>query len=406
MKKSMRGSILVYFAAILVLAGLVAGTMAYVKWAKARREKTQQAAVEQTQADAETRLAKVKVVEIIPVPFTDILVLPGTAKAYEDIDLASKLSGVIEWIGPKEGGRVKKGEKLLQVEVKSVETRVSDARARYEQALKDYERAKKLHEENIISKNQLDDAQTTLETSKASLDSASVQLDDGTLYSPISGVLDRLDVDRGEYINPGQTVMKIVDIDKVYIELPVPEKDILYFEKGQKVDLEISMPRQSPSCPNPKEIDGEIQCWFEGNIDFVSMTAEPSTRTYTVKVLVDNATGILRPGMIVRAHLIRRELQDAIAVPFFTIIDRENGKAVFVVEDGVARARAIKYGTFEKGLVEVRKGLEPGDRLVLVGQRNLVDGQTVEVTQDLTSLAKQWIAQGRDLSELSSDILK
>jgi membrane fusion protein (multidrug efflux system) len=406
MKGNAKGSILVYFAAILVLVGLVAGTMAYVKWAKAKREKTQQAAVEQTQAEAETRLAKVKIVEIIPVPFTDVLVLPGTTMAYEDIDLASKLSGVIEWIGPKEGGRVKKGEKLLQVEVKSVETRVSETRARYEQALKDYERAKKLHEENIISKNQLDDAQTTLETSKASLDSASVTLGDGTLYSPIGGVLDRLDVDRGEYISPGQTVMKIVDIDKVYIELPVPEKDILYFEKGQKVDLEFSMPRQSSSCKNPKEVEGEKQCWFSGKIDFISMTADSSTRTYTVKVLVDNATGILRPGMIVRAHLIRRELEDAIAVPFFTIIEREDGKAVFVIEDGVARARSIKYGTFDKGLVEVRKGLQPGERLVLVGQRTLVDGQKVEITQDVTPLAKQWIAQGKDLSELSIDILK
>ncbi len=405
MKGNMKGNILVYFAAVLVIAGLAAGTMAYVKWAQNKQQQTQQEAVEQTQTEVETRLAKVKVVEIIPIPFIDILVLPGTARAYEDIDLASRLSGVIEWIGPKEGGRVKKGAKLLQVEVKSVETRVSDTRARYEQALKDYERARKLHGENIISKNQLDNAKTDLDTSKAALDSASVELGAGTLYSPISGILDRLDVDRGEYIEPGQTVMKIVDIDKVYIELPIPEKDILYFEKEQKVDLEISMPRQS-ACPNPKEVDGERQCWFVGTIDFIAMTADPSTRTYTVKVLVDNSSSILRPGMIVRAHLIRRELEEAIAVPFFTIIDREDGKAVFVVEDGVARARAIKYGTFEKGLVEVRTGLKPGDRLVLVGQRSLVDGQKVEVTQDVTPLAKKWIAQGRDLSELSIDILK
>lgn len=127
MKSNVKKSIFVYFAAIVVLAGLVAGMMAYVNWAKAKREKAQQEAVEQTQAEAETRLAKVKIVEIIPIPFTDILVLPGTTAAYEDIDLASKLSGVIEWIGPKEGGRVKKGEKLLQVEVKSVETQVSEA---------------------------------------------------------------------------------------------------------------------------------------------------------------------------------------------------------------------------------------------------------------------------------------
>ena len=214
MRVNRKGRILVYLVALLVIAGLVGGTMVYVKWAQQNRANTQQKAVEKTQNEAEARLAKVKIVEVIPIPFIDILILPGTARAYQDINLAGKLNGVIKWIGPKEGERVKKGAKLLQVDVKSMKTKVTENRARYEQALKDYERAKKLHGENIISKNQLDNAKTLLETSKASLDSASVDLGDGTLYSPISGILDRLNVDRGEYINPGQTVMKIVDIDK------------------------------------------------------------------------------------------------------------------------------------------------------------------------------------------------
>ncbi len=400
-----KGSFLVYVVALLVFACLVGAMLMYVKWVNTKQEHSQQAAVEHTQREAETRLTKVKIVKILPIPFTDVLILPGTVKPFQDIDLASKLSGVIEWVGPQEGERVKKGEKLLQVGVESVKTRVTEARARYKQALKNYKRAQKLHHESIISNNQLDAAKTQLDTLKASLDSASVALGDGTLYSPISGVLDRRDVDRGEYINPGQTVMRIVNIEHVYVELPVPEKDILYFEKGQTVDLEMSVPGVG-KCQTPKEINGEKQCWFTGTIDFISVTADPATRTYMVKVLIDNVDGILRPGMILRAHLVRRKLDNAIAVPFFTIIDREHGKAVFVVDDDVAHARIIQYGTFEKGLVEVRSGLQLGDRLVIVGQRGLVDGQKVEVTQDLTPLAKQWIAQGKDLSELPIDILK
>ncbi|PIE33589.1 hypothetical protein CSA56_10750 [candidate division KSB3 bacterium] len=404
-KQDSRGSFLVYLAGLLVLAGLVGGTMFYVNWAKTKQANSQQTAVEQVQHEAENRLTKVKVVDIMPIPFIDTLVLPGTVRPFQDIDLASKLSGVIEWIGPKEGEWIKKGQKLLQVSVESVKTRVTEAHVRYKQAQKDYERAKKLHSENIISRNQLDTAKTQLDTLKASLDSASVDLGDGTIYSPIDGILDRRDVDRGEYINPGQAVMRIVNIGQIYVELSVPEKDILYFEKGQTVDLEMSIPRTG-TCENPKEVEGEQQCWFTGTIDFISVTADPSTRTYLVKVLVDNADSLLRPGMIVRAHLTRRELDDAIAVPFFTIIDREDGKAVFVVEEGIARVRSIRYGTFEKGLVEVRSGLDPGDRLIIVGQRGLVDGQRVEIAQDLTPLAKQWIAQGKDLSEVPIDILK
>lgn len=393
MKRTIRRHILVYLGAALVAAGLFVGARVYVQYAEQKSLKTQEAAVAQARADAEQRLPKVKVVEIMPVPLTDYLVLPGTVRPYDDIDLAAKTTGSVTWIGPKEGDRVEKGKKVLQVEVKSVQTRVTEARARYEQAVKDYNRMKKLYEEQIVSRSQLDAAQTTLETSKAALEAAGLTLDDGSLSSPISGTLNQLNVNKGEYINPGQVVMKIVNIDKVKVELPVPEKEILYFEEGQHVVLEL------------EQRNGETRT-FTGVIEFVSLTADPTTRTYTVKVLVENPEHILRPGMIVRAQLVRRQLEAAIAVPFFCIIDREDGKAVFVVEDGVAHVRSIEYGIFQRGIVEIRSGLNVGDRLVIVGQRNLVDGVRVEVTDDLTPLARQWIQSGRDLSELPVEILE
>jgi membrane fusion protein (multidrug efflux system) len=391
MKRKTKRNIIVYGSACIIFLVLVTGFYFYGEGAEKKVEQTKEEA--DTKAKAEQRLSKVKIVEVIPIPLTDYLVLPGTVKPYEDIDLAAKSSGTVKWVGPKEGDRIQKGEKLLKLNMESVATRVTEARARYNQAVKDYARMKKLYEEEIVSKRQFDNARTTLDTSKAALDAAGVHLDDGSLIAPISGILDRLNVDQGEYINPGQTVMKIVNISKIKVELPVPEKDILYFKKGQKVKVEM------------EKINGEKQ-EFAGVIDFVSMTAENTTRTYLVKVAVNNPEQLLRPGMIVRAHLVRRDVQEAIAVPFFTIIDREDGKAVFVVEDGVARVRPIEYGIFQQNIVEIRGGLELGEQLVIVGQRTLVDGEKVDVTDDITLLAKQWIDSGKDLSGLPSDIIQ
>ena len=407
MKKNTKRHILVYLSAIGLIVGLFAGAKFYVSQTRQRIQKTQEEALTQSQTEAETLLAKVKVVEILPVPFTDILVLPGTVVPYEDIDLAAKTSGTVEWIGPKQGDRLKKDEKLLQVDVTSSKTKVTEARALYEQAVKDYDRIKRLYHEKITSKEQLDNAETVLNTSKAALDSTSVNLKDGTLYSPINGILDSLLVDEGEYINPGQTVMKIVDIDRVYIELPVPEKDILYFTKGQEVALQMSVAAGQGNSGEANETSDFGQGDFNGVIDFVSMTADSTTRTYLVKVLTENSDHKMRPGMIVRARLVRRELQEAIAVPFFTIVDQEEGKSVFVIdEESVARERPIQYGSFQRGLVEIRDGLKLGEKLVIVGQRNLVDGQKVEVTGDITPLARQWILEGRDLSKLAVDIIQ
>jgi membrane fusion protein (multidrug efflux system) len=394
MKPKTIRNIIVYIVALVVFAALVAGFYFYGQYASRQHEATKQQADEQAKAEAESRLPKVKVVEVMPVPLVDYLILPGTVRAYEDIDLAAKSAGTVNWVGPKEGDRIEQGEKVLTVEMKSVATRETEARVRYEQARKDYERMKKLFEEEIISKGQLDNAKTALDTSRAALDSVNVNLDDGSLESPIDGILDQLSIDPGEYISPGRTVMKIVNIDKVKVELPVPEKDILYFEPDQDVKITFDT-----TAGETRE--------FQGLIEFVSMTADNTTRTYLTKVLVENPEHVLRPGMIVRAHLVRRQMDDAIAVPFFTIIDHEKSKAVFVVDDqSTARIKLIDYGIFQRGIVEVRDGLDVGERLIIVGQRKLVDGEKVDVTDDITPMAKQWLAAGKDLSELPLDILQ
>jgi len=393
MKRKTKRNIAVYVSACILFLVLVAGFYFYSEGAEKKVEQTRAEADTKAKAEAEQRLPKVKIVEVMPVPLTDYLVLPGTVRPYEEIDLAAKSPGTVKWVGPKEGDRIQKGEKLLELDMELASTRVAEARAHYDQAMKDYDRMKKLSEEGIISKRQFDAAKTALDTSKAALDAVEVSVSEGSLTAPINGILDRLNVDRGEYINPGQPVMKIVNINKVKVELPVPEKDILYFKKGQPVDIEM------------ENTTGKTR-GFSGVIDFVSMTAETTTRTYVVKVVVNNPDQVLRPGMIVRAHLVRRDLQEAIAVPFFTIIDREDGKAVFVVEDGVARVRPIEYGIFQQNIVEIRSGLEIGEQLVIVGQRTLVDGEKVDVTDDITLLAKQWIDSGKDLSGLPGDIIQ
>ena len=383
----------VYLGALIGLVGLVAGTWLYVKRAEKTTEVKEQQAVEQVKAEAQQRMPKVKVVEIIPMPFTDILVLPGTVKAHADIDLAAKVGGTVKWIGPKEGDRVKEGQKLLAVDVKAQTSAVADAKARYDQAVSDYERKKKLFAEKIIPKGDLESAETQVETAKAALDTAGINIEDSSLSSPITGTLDRLLVDKGENINVGQSVMKIVDIDRVTVELPIPEKDILYFKTGQDVNIEFERGK------------GDL-LEFPGKIEFVSLTADESTRTYLVKVGVANPNRLLRPGMIVRAHLVRRQMTEAIAVPFFTIIDREEGKAVFVLEGDLAKSRKIEYGAFYKGLVEVTSGLKLGEKLVIVGQRDLVDGTKVILEADMTALAKEWVQSGKDLSQLPADILQ
>lgn len=395
MRKRWVEGIAVYGMAIAVIGGLFAIAGVYAKRSQEKLRKMRSESMSGVR-EAGNGGTKVKICRVFTQPLTDVLKLPGTVEAYDDIDLAVKMGGSIEWIGYEEGDRVRKGEKLLQLDVALIEAQVQRALASRDLAKLKYDRMKGLPEKGVVSPDFFDDVAASLKMAEAALTEARTALKYGTLYSPIDGVLDRRYVDRGEHVDSGETVMKIVDIDRVKVLFNIPEKDILYFKRGRRVAMEGFDFFSGGSNGQKQE--------FEGTVEFVAVSADRAARTYPLKVAVDNKDRRLRPGMILRASLVRRRVQEGIAVPFFTIVDREDGKGVFVVEDGVARERPVEYGMFQGGLVEIVKGLEVGDRVVVVGQRNLVNGERVSVVDDLTLAAKAFLASGRDMSELALEM--
>jgi len=386
MKRIRLGSILVYLGAVILIVALFGAATVYDRISNEKLEKERQESL--AGANNNNGGVKVKVCRVIPQKLTDILRIPGTVEAYEDIDLGARMGGAVEWIGPEEGDSVKKGEKILQLDVDEIKARLESVRTAYDLARQKYDRTKDLFEKKVVSRDAFDDAEASLKTARSTLEEAEVILENGALYSPVDGVLDRRYVDPGEHIDTGRTIMKIVHIDRVRIVFDIPEKDILYFKRGQEVKITAS--------------NGAKRS-FIGTVEYVAMTADPMTRTYPLKVVVENPEHVLRPGMIVRADLIRREVENGIAVPFYTLIEREDGKGVFIVEDGKAREVLIEYGMFQGGMVEITKGLNPNDLLVVVGQRELVNGEDVSITTDLTDMVKAYIASGRDLSGLAMD---
>jgi len=145
----------------------------------------------------------------------------------------------------------------------------------------------------------------------------------------------------------------------------VPEQDILRFEAGDPVDLTL------------EALGGDGRA---GSIYRIATTADMLTRTFQVEVAVDNADGLLKPGMTVRARLLRGRFEDAIAAPLFAVMAVENQHFVAVEEEGIARLRQVKLGRTQGDRVHVTEGLAAGERLIVTGQRDLRDGDAVNVT--------------------------
>ncbi len=384
----MMRKIWVYIGTIVILAGLFVAAGVYAERAQERQAVARKEGLA-TSAVADDASA-VKIFDIFYQPMRDEKRLIARIEPIADVDVAVKIGGTIEWIGPQEGDLVKAGDPLLRLDRALLEAQVEKAKAAMDLAKLRADRLEQLGARQVTSVDSVDEAQAAYAVATAEYQAAQANLEYTTLQSPISGYVDRLPVDVGEHVDVGRTVMKIVDIEVVEIWCAVPEKDSHYFKKGDRARIVLEQ--------------GETHI-LEGTIDFVALTANERGLTFPLKIVVNNEKQILRPGMIAHVYLTRRQMDQAIGVPFFTILDREDGKSVFVVEDGKAVERRIEYGMYQGGIVEITKGLNVGDKLVVIGQRELVNGQRVRIEADLTDLARTYIGGDKDLSSLSLELL-
>lgn len=294
--------------------------------------------------------------------------LPGTLEAWEDLTLAAELAGAVRWIGASEGDRIRQGEVLVRIDPEAVEAELGRAEAEFELQEKNLERLRRLLAEKFVSQQEFDRGRQAFEAARAELRQARAAREKSALPSPVDGVLDRLLVDRGEYVAEGAPVAVLVQVDRLKVLVEVPEKDVPLLRAGQTVQV------------LPAAITGEAGGTRRGEILHLAYKADPSTRTYLAKVAIDNRDGSLRPGMITRVGFVRRSLKDVIAVPLYAMVERGGGRAVFVDEGGTARLRPVRIGPVVGERVIIEQGLAPGDRLLIEGQQLVADGTKIQVS--------------------------
>jgi membrane fusion protein (multidrug efflux system) len=312
----------------------------------------------------QSRAVKVSVARVEPAPMKDILVLPGETEAWQDVRVAADAAGRVEWIGPKEGQTVKQGELIAEIDVAALKAALDRAEAALKLAEDLYQRRYKLFEKNIINQEELDKSATERALARANARQMQIEYDRGFLKAPLTGTVNQLFVDEGEFVDKGKPFVDLVNVDKIKINVNVPELDVRYLKVGQKTVVRVdALPDQELS----------------GVIDFVAYKADPATKTFHVKVIVDNPGHDIRPGMIARVAFLRRIIPDALAAPIFSIVDKAGERMVFVERDGVVQARTISIGAIEGDKVQVTKGLQPGDHLIVKGQTEVEEGMKVQV---------------------------
>jgi len=309
-------------------------------------------------------VVNVKVETITPASMRDILVLPGETEALDDVSLAAERAGVVEWVGVTEGQMVKEGQQIVRINLSALQAALDRAKANLKLADEQLRRRRDLYARKVLSREELEQSENEQTVALANLREAEVNYNYGITSSTVSGVVNKVYVDPGEYVAEGATVADIVNVGTLRINFNVPEADVRFLSEGQQAEVRVD------TYPDRK---------WTGTVDFVAWKADVATRTFQVRLVVDNRDGRIRPGMIARAAFVRRSLSDAVTVPLFCVQDKGGERIVFVEKNGVAQARTVELGVIEGDRVQVLKGLAAGDRLIVAGHTEVEDGTKVNV---------------------------
>jgi len=315
-------------------------------------------------AVADAKLTNVRVQVLAPTVLEDTLSLTGSIVAWEEVMLSAEISGSIESQSVEDGDRVEAGQTLIQIDTESLKARHEQAQAQLKLAEQELGRVGSLSRNGVSSPQELDRVQANRDVAASDLKVSEIALTKSIVQSPIPGIADTTFHEVGEFVDVGAPLVRVVQVDRVKAVVGIPEKELPLFHVGDAVDVIVdALPAQA----------------FTGVVYRIATTAEASTRTFATEIEVANPEVVLRPGMIARVKLVRARYPEAIAIPIYTVISLEDRRIVFVEVDGKAVARPIEVGFYQNNMVHVTGGLQAGDRLIVVGQRDLRDGQAVRV---------------------------
>jgi len=214
----------------------------------------------------------------------------------------------------------------------------------------------------------LAEARAGVAQAAAAVRQARVPLADATIRAAIAGVVTRKYVDEGNLVGPTTRLVQIAQVETVKIVGGVSERHLRHLAAGK-----------TPAAVTVDAFPGET---FDGVVHRVGEEADAATRTIDVEIRLPNPGRRLKPGMFARVQLVLERRVGVAVVPDAALLRDETGAHVYVLDGTTARRRRVTLGLGESGRYEVRDGVAPGERIVVRGQRQLADGQTVQPVEE------------------------
>ena len=284
----------------------------------------------------------------------------GTVQAKLHASIEARISARIERMLVAPGQAVQAGQVLIELDAGEISARLQQALAQRDQAARDTERLRTLLDQRAVSRQDFETAESRHRVAIAAVNEAESMLAYTKVTAPFSGVITRKLADLGDFAAPGKPLLHIEDPALHRFEADVPESLITRLELGGRLTVRIS----------------QLDQQFEATITEIAPAADPTTRTFLVKLDLPPAKS-LRSGLFGRLAVPTRETH-ALRVSQTAVIQRGQLQFVFVASSNQAVLRIVKTGRLLGSEIELVSGIEPGDHVVIEGAGQLRDGQSLQ----------------------------
>ncbi|MBR6686164.1 MAG: efflux RND transporter periplasmic adaptor subunit [Paludibacteraceae bacterium] len=315
---------------------------------------------EQTTVQEVEKVEKVQVMKLTATEIEREVVLPSTLEGYDNMKVSTSVSGIIDEILVDVGDKVSKGQLLVKMDP----TQYTTTKLQYANLGVEMGRMDALKEAGSISQQIYDQTKTQYNQLKEQL---ALYEANTFVRADFAGVISARNFEPGE-LCAGQPILQLTQINKLKAYINVQENYFPYLKKGMKLTL------TSDIYPGKT---------FPASVEVVYPTIDPSSHTFSVKVLIPNASEVLRPGMYVTTSIPVGKVQ-GLLVPYQSVLKLigSNERYVFVNNNGVAKRVKVELGKrYDRDIEIISEELKEGDELVVVGQGRLVDGVKLEIVK-------------------------
>ena len=304
--------------------------------------------------------------------FSDTLEALGTAKANESVVITANVTETVEEILFDDRDEVRKGQVLLRLKQDEEQAALQAAQARLDQRQAAYGRAQELEKQQALSTATLQERQALLRQVEGEVEVIRSQIDDRVIRAPFDGVLGLRHISVGALVRPGDPITTIDDLSQIKVDFEAPSIFLSALRPGLR-------------------IEGRIRAYpdrvFQGEVRNIDTRIDPATRTVSVRAILPNEEGLLRPGLLISIRLSQNP-RNALLIPEGAVIQRAQSSFVYKIVEGDEGPRAvetkIKPGIRVTGKIEVLDGIGAEDRLVLHGLMQIRDGAPVRILGEQT----------------------